>query len=152
MPKTKSGAVLGIYRQGRGVIDGLRECWELDAGPTSAKNCSKDSYRNLIPRPPHLCTPHGVSSLGNNANETLRRPSLPVSLIEAALLGVPPHVHGVLRSPLYPIDFVRREIVIKDTHRGLWYENGVLVKIVDAGRYKFCAARASPTMTVSVPP
>jgi len=29
-----------------------------------------------------------------------------------------------------------REIVIKDTHRGLWYENGVLVKIVEAGRYK----------------
>jgi len=29
-----------------------------------------------------------------------------------------------------------REIVIKDTHRGLWYENGVLVKIVEAGRYR----------------
>ncbi len=28
------------------------------------------------------------------------------------------------------------EIVIKDTHRGLWYEDGVLVKVVGAGRYK----------------
>jgi regulator of protease activity HflC (stomatin/prohibitin superfamily) len=27
------------------------------------------------------------------------------------------------------------EIIIKDTHRGLWYENGVLVKILEAGRY-----------------
>jgi regulator of protease activity HflC (stomatin/prohibitin superfamily) len=29
-----------------------------------------------------------------------------------------------------------RFIIIKDTHRGLWYENGVLVKILEAGRYK----------------
>jgi regulator of protease activity HflC (stomatin/prohibitin superfamily) len=29
----------------------------------------------------------------------------------------------------------RRELIIKDTHRGLWYEDGVLVKILDAGRY-----------------
>jgi len=28
------------------------------------------------------------------------------------------------------------EIIIKDTHRGLWYEDGVLVKTVEAGRYK----------------
>ena len=28
------------------------------------------------------------------------------------------------------------EIIIKDTHGGLWYEDGVLVKIVEAGRYK----------------
>jgi len=28
------------------------------------------------------------------------------------------------------------EIIIKDTHRGLWYEDGVLVRIVEAGRYK----------------
>jgi regulator of protease activity HflC (stomatin/prohibitin superfamily) len=28
------------------------------------------------------------------------------------------------------------EIIIKDTHRGLWYEDGVLTKIVEAGRYK----------------
>src|SRR5262245_18022817 len=28
------------------------------------------------------------------------------------------------------------EIVIKDTHRGLWYEDGVLVKVLEAGRYK----------------
>lgn len=29
-----------------------------------------------------------------------------------------------------------REIIIKDTHRGLWYEDGRLVKILEAGRYK----------------
>jgi regulator of protease activity HflC (stomatin/prohibitin superfamily) len=29
----------------------------------------------------------------------------------------------------------RREIIIRDTHRGLWYENGRLVKVLDAGRY-----------------
>jgi regulator of protease activity HflC (stomatin/prohibitin superfamily) len=30
----------------------------------------------------------------------------------------------------------KRSIIIKDTHRGLWYENGVLVKLLEAGRYK----------------
>src|SRR5262245_4366532 len=29
-----------------------------------------------------------------------------------------------------------REIIIKDTHRGLWYEDGVLVNVVGAGRYE----------------
>lgn len=28
------------------------------------------------------------------------------------------------------------EIIIKDTHRGLWYEDGVLTRIVGAGRYE----------------
>ena len=28
------------------------------------------------------------------------------------------------------------EIIIKDTHRGLWYEDGVLIKVLEAGRYK----------------
>jgi len=28
------------------------------------------------------------------------------------------------------------EIIIKDTHRGLWYEDGVLAKILEAGRYE----------------
>jgi regulator of protease activity HflC (stomatin/prohibitin superfamily) len=28
------------------------------------------------------------------------------------------------------------EIIIKDTHRGLWYENGVLTKVLEAGRYE----------------
>ena len=28
-----------------------------------------------------------------------------------------------------------REIIIKDTHRGLWYQDGVLVKVLDAGRH-----------------
>jgi regulator of protease activity HflC (stomatin/prohibitin superfamily) len=29
----------------------------------------------------------------------------------------------------------KREIIIKDTHRGLMYRDGVLVKVLDAGRY-----------------
>jgi regulator of protease activity HflC (stomatin/prohibitin superfamily) len=28
-----------------------------------------------------------------------------------------------------------REIIIKDTHRGLWYRDGVLVQVLEAGRY-----------------
>jgi regulator of protease activity HflC (stomatin/prohibitin superfamily) len=31
---------------------------------------------------------------------------------------------------------LEREIYIKDTHRGLWYEDGILVKILGAGRYE----------------
>ena len=27
-----------------------------------------------------------------------------------------------------------RPIIIKDTHRGLWYEDGVLKKVLEAGR------------------
>src|SRR5438045_8015704 len=30
-----------------------------------------------------------------------------------------------------------KEIIIKDTHRGLWYEDGVLAKVLGAGRYEF---------------
>lgn len=29
-----------------------------------------------------------------------------------------------------------REFIIKDTHRGLWYEDGKLTKVLEAGRYK----------------
>ncbi len=29
-----------------------------------------------------------------------------------------------------------REILIKDTHRGLWYEDGVVAKVLGAGRYE----------------
>ncbi len=32
---------------------------------------------------------------------------------------------------------VNKDIIIKDTHRGLWYEDGVLLKILEAGRYEF---------------
>ena len=28
-----------------------------------------------------------------------------------------------------------RELIIKDTHRGLWYEDGKLVRVLEAGRY-----------------
>src|SRR3954447_8745442 len=34
-----------------------------------------------------------------------------------------------------------REIIIKDTHRGLWYEDGVLRRVLEAGRYELPAAR-----------
>ncbi|CAN5545821.1 hypothetical protein BH10CYA1_BH10CYA1_19240 [soil metagenome] len=30
---------------------------------------------------------------------------------------------------------MRREVIIKDTHRGLWYEDGVLTKVLEAGRF-----------------
>jgi regulator of protease activity HflC (stomatin/prohibitin superfamily) len=30
----------------------------------------------------------------------------------------------------------RNEIIIKTTHRGLWYEDGVLKRVLDAGRYE----------------
>lgn len=30
----------------------------------------------------------------------------------------------------------KNELIIKDTHRGLWYEDGVLVKVLEAGRYQ----------------
>lgn len=29
------------------------------------------------------------------------------------------------------------EVIIKDTHRGLWYEDGVLTRVLEAGRYEF---------------
>lgn len=29
-----------------------------------------------------------------------------------------------------------KEIIIRDTHRGLWYEDGVLTRILEAGRYE----------------
>jgi regulator of protease activity HflC (stomatin/prohibitin superfamily) len=35
----------------------------------------------------------------------------------------------------------KHEIIIKDTHRALWYEDGVLVKILNAGRYEFTDRR-----------
>ena len=35
----------------------------------------------------------------------------------------------------------KHEIIIKETHRALWYEDGVLVKILEAGRYEFSPGR-----------
>jgi regulator of protease activity HflC (stomatin/prohibitin superfamily) len=35
----------------------------------------------------------------------------------------------------------RPEIIIKDTHRGLYYEDGVLVQVLGAGRYEFPLAK-----------
>jgi regulator of protease activity HflC (stomatin/prohibitin superfamily) len=34
------------------------------------------------------------------------------------------------------INGIGREFIIKDTHRGLWYEDGKLAKVLEAGRYK----------------
>ena len=34
---------------------------------------------------------------------------------------------------------VGREFIIKDTHRGLWYEDGKLTKILEAGKYEIPA-------------
>ena len=35
-----------------------------------------------------------------------------------------------------------RELIIKDTHRGLYYEDGVLTHVLGAGRHRMLAARA----------
>ena len=39
-----------------------------------------------------------------------------------------------------------REIFIKDTHRGLWYEDGVLAKVVGAGRYELPEPEPFPNL------
>jgi regulator of protease activity HflC (stomatin/prohibitin superfamily) len=51
----------------------------------------------------------------------------------------------------------QREIIIKDTHRGLWYEDGVLRRILEAGRYilppekfSFSGGRKGPKVEVVV--
>jgi regulator of protease activity HflC (stomatin/prohibitin superfamily) len=37
----------------------------------------------------------------------------------------------------------KKEIIIKDTHRGLWYEDGVLTKVIEAGRYEIPESKRS---------
>jgi regulator of protease activity HflC (stomatin/prohibitin superfamily) len=47
--------------------------------------------------------------------------------------------------------FRRRELIIKSTHRGLWYQDGVLTRVLDAGRYLLPARyglRRSPRVEV----
>ncbi|MAG94544.1 MAG: hypothetical protein CMJ48_12460 [Planctomycetaceae bacterium] len=39
------------------------------------------------------------------------------------------------------INTAGREFIIKDTHRGLYYEDGKLAKVLEAGRYKIPARR-----------
>ena len=39
---------------------------------------------------------------------------------------------------------MKRSIIIKDTHRGLWYEDGVLVKVLEAGHYKLPLLQGLP--------
>ena len=34
-----------------------------------------------------------------------------------------------------------KEVVIKDTHRGLWYEDGKMLRVLEAGRYEIPAER-----------
>ena len=36
----------------------------------------------------------------------------------------------------------RQDVIIKDTHRGLWYEDGVLLRVVEAGRYELPTERS----------
>jgi len=31
---------------------------------------------------------------------------------------------------------IKHEVIIKDTHRALWYEDGILTRVVEAGRYE----------------
>ena len=38
-----------------------------------------------------------------------------------------------------------REIIIKDTHRGLWYEDGVLTNVLGAGRYSLPEPAGCPS-------
>ncbi len=37
---------------------------------------------------------------------------------------------------------MKNEMIIKDTHRGLWYEDGVLKEVVGAGRYEIPQAKS----------
>jgi regulator of protease activity HflC (stomatin/prohibitin superfamily) len=41
---------------------------------------------------------------------------------------------------------VEREIFIKDTHRGLWYEDGILAKILGAGRHELPQPERFPAL------
>src|SRR5215471_13048969 len=40
----------------------------------------------------------------------------------------------------------QNEIFIKDTHRGLWYEDGALVKVLGAGRYELPKSEEFPSL------
>jgi hypothetical protein len=39
-----------------------------------------------------------------------------------------------------------REILIKDTHRGLWYEDGVMAKVLGAGRHELPESESWPEL------
>ncbi len=39
-----------------------------------------------------------------------------------------------------------REIIIRDTHRGLWYEDGKLLRVLEAGRYQLPTPLSLPLM------
>jgi len=40
------------------------------------------------------------------------------------------------RVEIVVLDVYERELLIKDTHRGLWYEDGVLARVLEAGCFK----------------
>jgi len=43
-----------------------------------------------------------------------------------------------------------RDLIVKDTHRALWYENGVLTRVLEAGRYEI--PRGAGWLDFSKPP
>lgn len=50
---------------------------------------------------------------------------------------------------------IDRELIVKDTHRGLWYEDGVLTKEIQAGRHvipraRFLGIRLGPKVEVAL--
>jgi regulator of protease activity HflC (stomatin/prohibitin superfamily) len=47
---------------------------------------------------------------------------------------------------MVPVIMSDREIFIKDTHRGLWYEDGVLTKVVGAGRHELPRPEVFPAL------
>ncbi|MFY9226188.1 MAG: SPFH domain-containing protein [Blastocatellia bacterium] len=46
---------------------------------------------------------------------------------------------------------VKKEIIIKDTHRGLYYQNGVLTKVLPAGRYEVLEQHKSKILNYLFP-
>src|SRR5438874_1706267 len=57
-----------------------------------------------------------------------------------ANLNARPSTSALLRGLIFGTrnrgGIMTREIIIKDTHRGLWYEDGVLKRVLEAGRYE----------------
>jgi regulator of protease activity HflC (stomatin/prohibitin superfamily) len=47
---------------------------------------------------------------------------------------------------------MRRDVIIKDTHRGLYYEDGVLVRVLGAGRYRLPLSKRAAFTLFRRPP
>ena len=54
-----------------------------------------------------------------------------VGLVRAARRSV-----GARWTAKLPVKSAMNDLIIKDTHRGLWYEDGVLTRVLEAGRYE----------------